>query len=68
MHGPQHVVVPFARVADEQRVLDPSPGHAVRAHGMGDEVMIGQHQMEEVIGAVMIDDIDVTDVGPQEAM
>jgi hypothetical protein len=35
---------------------------------MGNKVMIGEHQMEQMIDAVMIDDINVANVRPQESM
>jgi ABC-type phosphate/phosphonate transport system substrate-binding protein len=35
---------------------------------MGDEVVIGQDEMKEVIDALMADDIDIADVGAKKSV
>ena len=59
VHGPQHEVVPGARIADEERVLHPSPVDAVGAHRMGDEIVIGQDEVEEVVEPLMEENIHI---------
>ena len=44
---------------DEQRVVDAPPVESVIADRMRDEVVVGQHQVKQVIEAFMVDDIDV---------
>lgn len=66
MHRPQHIIIPGTGIANEKRILFASPCQPVIADGMGDKVMIGQDQMEQMEQAIMIDDIDIPDVRLQK--
>ena len=62
MHRPQHVVIPGAGFSGEEGVPGAPPAHAVVGDGMSDVVMVGQHQMKEVVELPAADHIDVADL------
>lgn len=45
---------------EEQRVFDATPSQTIVADRVGNEVMVGEHQMKKVVDAVVEYDIDVT--------
>ena len=66
-HGPEHVIVPGPRIADEQGVLDPRPIQTVVGYGVGDVVVIGQHQVEEMIAPLVVYHFHVADLAGAKA-
>ena len=64
MHRPQHQVIPIARVSNEQCVVDPPPIQSVSADGMSDEIVIWQHEMKQVVQAVVEQDIHIANRFP----
>ena len=61
MHGPEHEIVPTAGVTDEKCIPDTPPMDSIGADGMRDEIVVWQDEVEEVIQAVVIEDVDVAD-------
>lgn len=60
MDRPKHRVVPRSGIAQEQCVLDSPPRQTIIADRVGDEVVIGKHEVKEVVDAVVVEDIDIT--------
>ena len=55
-----HVIVPGFGLADKQGVFDPLPVQAIFADGVGDVVMVGEDQVEEVVKTLVPDDIHIS--------
>jgi hypothetical protein len=68
MHRPEHVIIPGFGVANKERILDSPPSYRILTDGVGNVVVVGQRQMEEVVKAVVLDHVDVTDfISPEAA-
>ncbi len=61
VHRPQHRIVPSPGVTQEQRILDSRPGHSIGASSMGDVIVIGQNQMEQMVDSIVVQDVDIAD-------
>lgn len=61
VHGPQHRVIPAAGITDEQRVFDSPPREAVVADRVCDEIVIRKNEVKQMVDAIVIKNIDVTE-------
>lgn len=61
VHRPEHQVVPASGIANKQRVVHTSPIQSVVADRMGHKIVVRQHEVEQVIKAAMIQDVNITD-------
>ena len=66
-HGPELIVVEGAGISDREDVRPWLPDDAVARHGVADDVVIRQGQIEEVQDTPVGDHLDVTELGARKS-
>ena len=61
VHRPQHRIVPATGMSNEQRVANSKPTDAIFADRMRDKIVVRQHQVKQVVQAVVEQNVYVAE-------